>query len=202
RREGKTPVLSGEEMRQLLDAIGTDNLRDLRDRALFATLAYAFPRISTALALRVADFESSSGGWTLYLKGKGGEAHRHAVHHEAAEWLNDWLEAAALHNQREAFIFQAIGPPRGTDQKILHRAMSRTSAFEMVKRRARDQGLNPALCTHSFRATGVTAYVEAGGALETAARMAGHADVRTTQLYVRKVERSLQSEVERIRFGK
>ena len=53
---------------------------------------------------------------------------------------------------------------------------------------------------HPQRATGITAYVEAGGALQTAAAMAGHADVRTTQLYVRSSEKSLRSEVERIRF--
>jgi len=61
-------------------------------------------------------------------------------------------------------------------------------------------GLNPDLCTHTFRGTGITAYVENRGALETASLMAGHADVRTTQLYVRTREKSLKSEVERIRF--
>ncbi|MEM6370549.1 MAG: site-specific integrase [Myxococcota bacterium] len=66
--------------------------------------------------------------------------------------------------------------------------MQRNTVLQMVKRRAERLGMDGNLCTHSFRATGITAYVEAGGSLQTAAQMAGHADVRTTQLYVRSSE--------------
>jgi len=37
-KTGKTPVLDGKEWRTLIDSIPTDTLRDLRDRALIATL--------------------------------------------------------------------------------------------------------------------------------------------------------------------
>ena len=43
-KTGKTPVLDGGEWRRLIDAIPTDTLRDLRDRALIATLACSFAR--------------------------------------------------------------------------------------------------------------------------------------------------------------
>jgi hypothetical protein len=36
----KTPVLEGMEWRRLIDAIPTDTVRDLRDRALIATLTW------------------------------------------------------------------------------------------------------------------------------------------------------------------
>lgn len=39
---------------------------------------------------------------------------------------------------------------------------------------------------HSFRATGITAYLKNGGSLENAAAMANHASTRTTQLYDRR----------------
>ncbi|MEM6371139.1 MAG: hypothetical protein AAF851_22850 [Myxococcota bacterium] len=54
-------------MRKLLDAIETESLVGLRDRALISTMAYAFPRVSTALRLRVGDFESSGAGYSVYL---------------------------------------------------------------------------------------------------------------------------------------
>jgi hypothetical protein len=44
-KTGKTPVLDGKEWHRLIDAIPTDTVRDLRDRALIATLTYSFARI-------------------------------------------------------------------------------------------------------------------------------------------------------------
>jgi integrase len=38
---------------------------------------------------------------------------------------------------------------------------------------------------HTFRATGITAYLEAGGTLENAQAMAAHESPRTTKLYDR-----------------
>ena len=46
---GKTPVLDAEEWRRLMDSIPTETVRDLRDRALIATLTYSFARITAAL---------------------------------------------------------------------------------------------------------------------------------------------------------
>ncbi len=54
---------------------------------------------------------------------------------------------------------------------------------------------------HRFRATGITAYLEApGGSLENAQAMAAHESPRTTKLYDRTKERLTQDEVERIRL--
>ena len=51
---------------------------------------------------------------------------------------------------------------------------------------------------HSFRATGITAYLKNGGTLEKAAAMANHASTRTTQLYDRRRDEVSLDEVERI----
>jgi integrase len=61
---------------------------------------------------------------------------------------------------------------------------------------------NPAATTrvgnHTFRATGVAAYLKYGGTLERAAQMANHASTRTTQLYDRRAEEVTLDEVERV----
>jgi site-specific recombinase XerC len=49
-KTGKTPVLDAADWRKLLDTIPTDTVRDLRDRALIATLTYSFARITAALS--------------------------------------------------------------------------------------------------------------------------------------------------------
>ena len=51
---------------------------------------------------------------------------------------------------------------------------------------------------HTFRATGITAYLENEGTLDKAAQMANHASTRTTQLYDRRGEEISVDEVERI----
>ena len=71
----------------------------------------------------------------------------------------------------------------------------------MVKRRCAAVGVDPALvCNHSFRASGITAYMAAGGSIETAAEIAGHASTETTKLYDRTAKVVSRSEIERIRF--
>jgi site-specific recombinase XerD len=71
----------------------------------------------------------------------------------------------------------------------------------MVNRRAAVAGISTAVCNHTFRGTGITAYLENGGLLERARDMANHASTRTTQLYDRRNDRATLEDVERIRLG-
>jgi len=77
--------------------------------------------------------------------------------------------------------------------------MSQADAWRMIRRRAVDAGIFAPIGNHTFRATGITAYLANGGALEHAQEMAAHESPRTTKLYDRTRERLTQDEVERIR---
>ena len=68
----------------------------------------------------------------------------------------------------------------------------------MVQRRSAAAGLETKIGNHSFRATGITAYLKNGGTLEKAASMANHASTRTTQLYDRRADEVTLDEVERV----
>jgi integrase len=68
----------------------------------------------------------------------------------------------------------------------------------MIRRRALAAGITTPIGCHTFRATGVTAYLEGGGTPENAQAMAAHASTRTTQLYDRRCDRITLDEVERI----
>jgi integrase len=76
--------------------------------------------------------------------------------------------------------------------------MTRHDALRMVKRRVLAAGLSDRLCCHSFRATGITAYLENGGTIEKAQQIAGHSSPRTTKLYDRTSDEITLDEVERI----
>src|SRR5436190_2984424 len=72
---GKTPMLEGAEWRRLLKSIPETTLRDLRDRALIATLTYSFARIGAALKMKVEDLQPRGAGWTIGLHEQGGKQH-------------------------------------------------------------------------------------------------------------------------------
>jgi integrase len=76
---------------------------------------------------------------------------------------------------------------------------AQANAYAMVRRRAAAAGFGTKIGNHTFRATGITAYLKNGGTLENAAAMANHASTRTTQLYDRRRDDMSLDEVEWIR---
>jgi integrase/recombinase XerD len=76
--------------------------------------------------------------------------------------------------------------------------MHRIDVYRMIRRRAVDTGLQVKIGCHTFRATGITAYLEAGGTLENAQAMAAHESPRTTKLYDRTADVITLDEGERI----
>jgi integrase len=62
-------------------------LRDMRDRALIATLTYSFARIGAALNMKVEDLRPRGAGWSIRLHEKGGKHHTMPCHHALAEAL-------------------------------------------------------------------------------------------------------------------
>jgi len=197
-KTGKTPVLDGTEWRKLIDAIPTDTVRDLRDRALIATLTYSFARIGAALKMKVEDLRSKGAGWTVRLHEKGGKHHAMPCHHSLAEALHAYIAAAGIGEDRKGFLFRT---GRGHVATALsEQPMTQPDAWRMIRRRAAAAGITAPIGNHTFRATGITAYLGNGGVLEHAQEMAAHESPRTTKLYDRTKDRLTQDEVERIRL--
>jgi hypothetical protein len=78
--------------------------------------------------------------------------------------------------------------------------MTRFDGVNLLKRRLRKIAMVGEYSPHSFRATGITRFLEEGGTLEAAQHMADHADSRTTKLYDRRGQKVLREDVERIRY--
>ena len=76
--------------------------------------------------------------------------------------------------------------------------MSRVDAWYMVRRRAKDAGVDAAIGNHSFRAIGITDYLDRGGDINIARRMAGHSAIKTTGLYDRRSDDISFSDIERV----
>jgi site-specific recombinase XerD len=197
-KTGKTPVLDGKEWRTLLESIPTETLRDLRDRALIATLTYSFARITAALRMKVEDLRPKGAGWQVQLHEKGGKQHAMPCHHSLAEMLRAYIDAAGIADDRKGWLFRTS--PGHNAMALIHAPMSQADAWRMIRRRAVAAGIHAPIGNHTFRATGITAYLGNGGALEHAQSMAAHESPRTTKLYDRTKDRLTQDEVERIRL--
>ena len=104
-------------------------------------------------------------------------------HHELEDYLLAYNEAARLADQTATPLFRAFDIKT---QTLGARALTRMKAWEMVQRRARAAGVTTDACNHTFRATGITTFLENGGTIEKARDMAAHASIRTTQLYDRR----------------
>jgi site-specific recombinase XerD len=194
-RKGKTPVLEPIEARKLIDRIDATTPVGLRDRALIGLMVYSFARISAALGMKVEDVYNERRRLWVRLREKGGKRHEMPCHHNLEKYLTEYIEGSGIADDPKGPLFRTLG--RKTKQ-LTRTPLPRVNAYAMIQRRAADAGLNTKIGNHSFRATGITAYLKNGGTLEKAASMANHASTRTTQLYDRRADEVTLDEVERV----
>jgi site-specific recombinase XerD len=194
-KTGKTTVLTGEQARELLDSIDTSTVVGLRDRALISVMTFAFARVGAAAAMRVEDYYPKGKRWWVRLHEKGGKRHEMPAHHNLEAYLDAYIKAAGIGEDGKSPLFRSAA---GRTDMLTEKAMNRVDAWRMVQRRAADLGMRIKVGCHTFRATGITAYLEAGGTLENAQAMAAHESPRTTKLYDRTGDEITLDEVERI----
>jgi site-specific recombinase XerD len=194
-KRGKTPVLAPDEARQLLDSIDLSTPVGLRDRALIGLMVYTFARIGAATAMSVGDVYVQNRRLWVRLREKGGQAVALPCHHNLETYLHAYLDETGVGEDPAGPLFRTIG--RGTGQ-LTRTPLPSANAYAMVRRRARGAGIDTKIGNHTFRATGITAYLRNGGTLEKAAAIAHHASTRTTQLYDRRSDEVNLDEIERI----
>ena len=193
--KGVTTVISSEETSAFLKSINTAHVVGLRDRALVAVMVYSFARVSAVVGLKVEDYFSLRKRWWLRLHEKGGKVNEMGCHHKLEEYLDAYVAAAGIAADKKGPLFRAAV---GRTGKLSDRPMSRVDAWYMVRRRSADAGIKAAIGNHSFRAIGITDYMENGGDITIAQRMAGHANIKTTQVYDRRADEVSFSEIERV----
>jgi site-specific recombinase XerD len=193
-KRGKTPVLKADVARLLLDSIKIDSIVGLRDRALLGIMCYTFARVSAVVHMKTDDYYQQGKRWWIRLHEKGGKRHEVPAHHNAEAYIDAYLDVAGIREEKKSPLFRSVDVHR----KISENPMTRTDVFRMIKRRARTAGLPSSTCCHTFRATGITAYLENGGTIENAQAIAAHESPRTTKLYDRTGDEITLDEVERI----
>lgn len=118
-----------------------------------------------------------------------------ACHHNLEKYLHEYIDGCGLAGDPKGLLFRTIG--RGTGE-LTDSPLPQPNAYAMIRRRAFAAGIATKIGNHSFRATGITAYLKNAGTLEKAASMANHASTRTTQLYDRRRDDMSLDEVEKV----
>lgn len=209
-KKGKTPVLTAEEARDLLDSIkivkkktqskgeGSErpDLLGLRDRALIGVMVYTFARVGAVLQMKVSDyFVQGRRGW-VRLHEKNGKEHEVPCHHSLEKYLEEYIAAAGIGGDPDSPLFRTAADKSGA---LTQNPMWQQDAYRMIQRRASAAGIKTKIGNHSFRATGITAYLKnPNSRLEVAQHLANHESPRTTKLYDRRQDEISLDEVERI----
>jgi integrase len=149
-KPGKTPVLDGKGWHRLLAAIPADTVRDLRDRALIATLTYSLARIGAALKMKVEDLRPHGASWQLRPHEKDGKEHAMPCHHGLAEALRADIDAAGIADDRKGWLFRTS--PRHNAKVLTEQSMMQADAWRMVRRRAAAAGIFALVGNHTLRA--------------------------------------------------
>src|SRR3954451_22379824 len=148
--------------------------------------------------MKIEDLRPRGAAWSIRLHEKGGKDHTMPCHHALAEALHAYIGAAGIADDRKGWVFRTA---RGHNGSMLsERPMSQPKVGGLIGGGAAAAGMPEEIGCHTFRATGITAYLANGRALEHAQEMAAHESPRTTKLYDRTKERLTQDEVERIRL--
>jgi len=196
-KKGKTPVLARDDARRFLESIESGHVVGLRDRALIGLMIYSFGRVGAVTKMQVGDYYQNGKRFWIRLHEKGGKFHEVPVHHNAEEYMDAYLDAAEIRAESKTPLFRST---RGQSRVLTANGLGVREALAMVKRRAEAAGLPPTICCHTFRATGITAYLENGGTVENAQTIAAHESPRTTKLYDRRGDQISLDEIERIRL--
>jgi site-specific recombinase XerD len=192
---GATPALTADEVSALYAEFTSNHPRDARDRALISLMLYCFLRISAVLALRAEDVDLQSVPGAVRVREKGDQLRSIPLHPQARADLADYLALVPIKGRQALFVALKHG---GTVPAAA--PLRREQAYMLVRRRLASAGIDRIAGCHAFRATGITRFLSQGGRIETAAHLAGHVSLRTTQLYDRRQHDAAATELALLSF--
>lgn len=193
--EGKTPALSDDQAKRLLDAPDGDTLKGLRDRAILAVLLYHGLRREELAHLQTGDLQERRGVKHLQVHGKGGKIRFLPLHPVAAERIYLYLERDEDRSSSQGPLFRSLrGRTTGT-------GISTNGVYGVVKDWASASQIHVAgLGVHGLRATAATNALEHDADIAKVQAWLGHANISTTRLYDRRGQRPEDSPTFKVKY--
>jgi len=160
----------------------------LRDAALLAVLYSTGVRRAELAGMRVERYDPVER--TIRVRGKGNKERAVPLMRDAVGPVQAWLNVLGV---RRGPMFPRINKAG----RIGRDPMSPRAVGYVVDSTRRAAGLPP-LSTHDFRRTFIGNFLDSGGDLVLAQRIAGHARADTTARYDRRPERRMRDAVDRM----
>lgn len=193
--EGKTPALSDDQAKYLLEAPDGETLKGLRDRAILAVLLYHGLRREEAAQLMTTDLQERRGIKHLQVKGKGGKIRFLPLHPVAAERIHAYMEQDSKREPGSGPLFRSI---RG---RTTGAGVSANGIYTVVAQWAAVAGIEVAgLGVHGLRATAATNALEHDADIAKVQVWLGHANISTTRLYDRRGQRPEDSPTYKVKY--
>ena len=190
-QKNSTPSLTQRQAISLLEAIPTEALQGIRDLALMSVFFITGCRVSAIVGACVGHLETDGVEHYLHVTEKRNKKRRKILL-DAARPLRAYLERAGIGEDKEGPLFRPMKPD-GTGLERRH--LDRKTPWRLVKKYCRAAGIDPdrlggrGIGIHSLRKTAINDAIRNGASLHEVREFAGHADIRTTELYfVRKEE--------------
>lgn len=197
-----TPALSEVEARRLLHAPDTSTAVGLRDYAMLFVFFKTACRCSAVAGASVGHLERTDTDYYLLVREKGNKRQRKALL-EAAPAVLAYIEAAGIREDLDGPLFRPVEKDRRT---YIRKSLDRRTVWHIVKKYARQAGINTerlggrGVGVHALRKTAITNALEHGAKMEQVQQLAGHADIRTTQLYFQPRDRDAEEAARHIQI--
>jgi len=147
------------------------------------------------IAMNVEDYYTQGKRTWLRLHEKGGNLHHMPVHHTLEPYLDAYVAAAGIAGDAEGPLFRTAP---GNGLTLSGNRMGSADVWRMIQRRIAATTIRTKVRCHTFRATGITCYLQGKGTLEKAQKMANHRSPRTTKLYDHTDDQVTLDEIEKI----
>lgn len=196
--EGKTPALSDDQARALLNAPQGEDLKPTRDRAILATYLFHALRRSEVAQLLVLHMRERLGVMHFTVFGKGSKTRYVPIHPAALSAIEEYLRMAGHGEDRLSPLFL---PVRNNRTGRLDQAITGDGIYKMLNKYGSSIGIKlDGLCLHALRATAATNALEHQADIAYVQMWLGHSSISTTRLYDRRRSRPEDSPTFKVHY--
>ena len=190
-QKNSTPSLTQRQAIALLETIPSDTLQGIRDLALMSVFFITGCRVSAVVGTCVGHLETDGVEHYLHVTEKRNKKRRKILL-DAARPVLAYLSRAGIGEDKEGPLFRPMSPDGA---RLVRRHLDRKTPWRLVKKYCQAAGIDPSrlgsrgIGIHSLRKTAINDAIRNGATMHEVREFAGHADIRTTEVYfVRKEE--------------
>jgi site-specific recombinase XerD len=201
-QKNSTPSLTQKQAIALLEAIPGDTLQGIRDLALMSVFFLTGCRVSAVIGVCVGHLETDGVEHYLNVTEKRNKKRRKILL-DAARPVLAYVARAGIGDDKEGPLFRPLKPD---ESDFLRRHLDRKTPWRLVKKYCRAAGIDPdrlgsrGLGIHSLRKTAINDAIRNGASMHEVREFAGHADIRTTEIYFVRREEDAEVAARRIQI--